>query len=100
MTEAGLSTALAGAVPPEAPVGPFLAMAMTRLTGIEDYEPADLTVTARSGTELAHLASALSDHGQWLPLDPPGAPRRTLGGLVAAGAVGPLSTAYGRTRSA
>jgi glycolate oxidase FAD binding subunit len=82
----------------EAPLGPFLAMGMTRLTGIEDYEPADLTVTARCGTELAHLASALAEHGQWLPLDPPGAPRRTLGGLVASGAAGPLSMAYGPTR--
>jgi glycolate oxidase FAD binding subunit len=82
----------------EPPVGPFLALGMARLTGIEDYEPADLTVTARSGTELAHLASVLSDHGQWLPLDPTGAPRRTLGGLVASGAAGPLSMAYGPTR--
>jgi glycolate oxidase FAD binding subunit len=82
----------------EPATGSFLVMGTARIAGIEDYEPADLTVTARAGTELAHLASALSDHGQWLPLDPPGAPRRTLGGLVASGAAGPLAMAYGPTR--
>jgi glycolate oxidase FAD binding subunit len=82
----------------EPPVGPFLVLGTARLTGIEDYEPADLTVTARAGTRLQRLDSALSDHGQWLPLDPTGAPGRTLGGLVASGAAGPLSMAYGPTR--
>lgn len=68
------------------------------LAGIEAYEPADLTLTAAAGTTLAELDAALAEHGQWLPVDPPGADRRTLGGLVATGAAGPLSTFYGAPR--
>lgn len=82
----------------EAPDRPFVVLSTRALDGIEDYEPADLTVTARAGTRLGQLATELSARGQWLPADPPHARRRTLGGLVATGAAGPLGTAYGAPR--
>lgn len=82
----------------EAPEGPFIVLSTRSLTGVEAYEPADLTVTARAGLVLADLDAELSRHGQWLPVDPPLAPRRTFGGLVATGAAGPLGTAYGAPR--
>lgn len=83
---------------PEAPAGPFVVMATERLSGVEEYEPADLTVTVRGGTSLAALAATLAQEGQWLPVDPPFAPRRTVGGVVAMGNAGSLGMAYGSPR--
>lgn len=83
---------------PEPPRGPYLALSTRRMAGVTDYEPADLTVTAGAGTGLDELARALAARGQWLPADPPRLPRRTVGGLVAAGAAGPLGTAFGAPR--
>jgi len=82
----------------EAPSGPFVVLGTERLDGVQDYEPADLTVTAGAGITLATLAATLAERGQWLPVDPPFAGGRTLGGLVATGAAGPLGTAYGAPR--
>ncbi|HSG07922.1 MAG TPA: FAD-binding oxidoreductase [Longimicrobiales bacterium] len=82
----------------EPPSGRFVALATHRLGGVHDYEPADLTVTAGAGVTLEALGATLAARGQWLPVDPPFAPRRTLGGLVATGAAGPLGTAYGGPR--
>jgi glycolate oxidase FAD binding subunit len=69
------------------------------LRGIVDYDPAELTFTARPGTPLAQIAAALAEHGQYLPFDPPlveaGA---TLGGTVAAGVSGPGAYRYGGVR--
>ncbi|MFQ5536638.1 MAG: FAD-binding oxidoreductase [Gemmatimonadota bacterium] len=68
------------------------------MDGILEYEPADLTLTAGAGTSLAEVAAAAAEHGQWLPFDPPEAAERTLGGVAATGAPGPLSTMYGLPR--
>ncbi len=100
-TDAGVGVVpLGGRTDPgcEAPAGPFVVLSTRRLTGIEDYEPADLTVTAAAGTTLADLQRALTEQGQWLPVDPPAVRDRTLGGLVATGAAGPLGTTYGAPR--
>jgi len=81
------------------PRGTFIVLSTARLSGVEEYEPADLTVTAGAGTPLAEIAARLGAHAQWLPVDPPSAPDRTLGGLVASGASGPLATGYGDLRN-
>jgi glycolate oxidase FAD binding subunit len=69
------------------------------LRGIVDYDPAELTFTARPGTPLREIAATLAQHGQYLPFDPPlvdaGA---TLGGTVAAGVAGPGAYRYGGVR--
>ena len=75
-----------------------IVLSTRKLKGIEIYEPADLTLTASAGTTLGELETAVSAHGQFPPFDPPHAPRRTLGGLVATGDGGPLSSSYGATR--
>lgn len=82
----------------EPPVHPFLALGTRLLSGVEAYEPADLTLTAWAGTPVSTLASVTADRGQWLPFDPPRFMDRTLGGLVAAGTSGPLSSAFGAVR--
>ena len=65
---------------------------------VVEYNPDDLTVTAQAGASLEGLAARLVPHGQYLPLDPPGGNRRTLGGLTATGASGPLRARYGTMR--
>ena len=47
--------------------------------GIVEYEPGDLTLTARAGTTLAELARVTRAEGQWLPLDPYGRADGTIG---------------------
>ena len=67
--------------------------------GIVAYEPSELVITARCGTRLADIETAMSGHGQLLAFEPPhfgdGA---TLGGTVAAGLSGPRRQAAGALR--
>lgn len=59
-------------------------------TGIVAYEPTELVLTARSGTRLRDVESALAANGQILACEPPHfGPDATLGGMVAAGLSGP-----------
>ena len=66
--------------------------------GVTEYEPGDLTLTARAGTTLAHLAQVCRSEGQWLPLDPFGSPDGTLGATIATASAGPLASAFGTPR--
>jgi len=79
--------------------GRFVVLSTDRLTGMEIYEPADVTLTAKGGTPLEEISDALRAHRQWLPFDPPGAAGRTLAGLVATGESGPVATGYGELRN-
>jgi glycolate oxidase FAD binding subunit len=63
-------------------------------SGIIDYEPTELVITARCGTPLAEIDAALAEHNQMLAFEPPrfgGA--ATVGGMVAAGLSGPRAAA-------
>jgi glycolate oxidase FAD binding subunit len=80
-----------------APIGEPLDM--TGLAGITSYEPTELVVTARAGTRLSDLESALDEQGQCLPFEPPRfAAGGTLGGMVAAGLSGPARASVGSVR--
>lgn len=68
------------------------------LTGVVEYEPGDLTMTARAGTTLAELDRVTRAEGQWLPLDPFGPSDGTIGATVATASAGPLASAYGTPR--
>jgi glycolate oxidase FAD binding subunit len=57
-----------------------------------------MTVTAQAGVKLADLAERLAEHGQMLPLDPPGMETATVGGVLAADVSGPLRHAYATAR--
>ncbi|MGN6484120.1 MAG: FAD-binding oxidoreductase, partial [Thermomicrobiales bacterium] len=59
------------------------------LRGVENYNPADLTLTARAGTTLEELQAELALHGQELAVEAPFAARATVGGLVATAFAGP-----------
>lgn len=82
-------------------------------SGIMDYAPTELVLTARSGTRLSEVNAALAAHGQFWPCEPPlfGGEEHageenageengdaTLGGAVAAGMSGPGRVAYGAVR--
>jgi glycolate oxidase FAD binding subunit len=78
------------------PDGPIWTLDVGGLRGVVDYDPAELTFTARPGTPLAEVEAMLAANGQHLPFDPPrlGA-SATLGGAVAAGVTGPGGFAAG-----
>jgi glycolate oxidase FAD binding subunit len=78
------------------PAGPIRALDVSGLRGVVEYDPAELTFTARPGTPLSELDEMLAANGQHLPFDPPrlGA-AATLGGAVAAGVTGPGGYAAG-----
>ena len=66
--------------------------------GIVNYEPTELVITARCGTPLAELESALAARRQCLPCEPPHFGAATVGGAVAAGLSGPRRAAVGSLR--
>ncbi len=68
-------------------------------SGIVDYEPSELSLTARAGTPLAEIEAALASQGQMLAFEPPHfAGGATLGGAIAAGLSGPRRAAAGAAR--
>jgi glycolate oxidase FAD binding subunit len=66
--------------------------------GIVDYEPTELVITARCGTPLAEIKSALAARRQMLAFEPPAFGEATIGGTVAAGLSGPRRAAVGAVR--
>lgn len=72
---------------------------VTAYSGLIDYEPAELVVTARAGTRLAGLEAVLNKNGQMLAFEPPHfGPAATLGGCVASGLSGPRRASAGAVR--
>jgi glycolate oxidase FAD binding subunit len=67
-------------------------------TGISEYTPGDLTLTAKAGTTLGEIRDAVSPHGQWLALDPFGSDDGTIGATIATASSGPLATRFGAPR--
>jgi glycolate oxidase FAD binding subunit len=70
----------------------------TALDRVTDYTPADLTITVEAGATLGAIQALLGRQGQWLPWQPAVPDTATLGGLLAAGASGPLRLGYGTPR--
>ncbi|MDQ1834058.1 glycolate oxidase subunit GlcE [Massilia scottii] len=68
-------------------------------SGIVDYEPTELVITARCGTPLAEIEAALAERKQMLAFEPPhfGA-GATIGGVVASGLSGPRRAGSGALR--
>jgi glycolate oxidase FAD binding subunit len=94
---AGAGTWLRAGRPPGTPP---VVISTARLSGVHEYEPADLTVGVEAGTPLADIAAALAEHDQWLPLDPPHAAGATIGATASLAAAGPLRHAFGTPRDA
>lgn len=80
-------------------VGGIDELALAAHTGIINYEPDELIITARAGTPLAAIEAALAQHQQMLPFEPPhyGA-SATLGGTIACNLSGPRRASAGAAR--
>lgn len=60
-----------------------VALDLTALDRVVEYEPDDLTITIEAGLTLAALQERLGEHGQYLSVDPPPDDSVTIGGLLA-----------------
>ncbi|MBI4638319.1 MAG: FAD-binding oxidoreductase [Candidatus Rokubacteria bacterium] len=100
--EAGLAVVPRGSGSAQAlgapPARVDLVLDMRRVADVVEYNPDDLTITVQAGLTAGALAARLRARRQFLPLDPPGAAARTLGGLVATAGSGPLRARYGSVR--
>ncbi len=68
-------------------------------TGVTDYQPSELVLTARAGTRLADIEALLAANDQMLAFEPPSmGPASTIGGVVAAGLSGPRRPFVGAVR--
>jgi glycolate oxidase FAD binding subunit len=75
-----------------------LALDVSAMNRMLDYEPRDLTLGAEPGMIYSDLNRTLREKGQFLPLAPPFPERATLGGIVAAGVDTPFRYAHGTAR--
>jgi glycolate oxidase FAD binding subunit len=62
---------------------------LSALSGIIDYAPAELVLTAHAATPLADIMALLAENRQMLAFEPPALPGATLGGTIACNAAGP-----------
>ena len=68
-------------------------------SGIVDYDPTELVITARGGTKLSEIESEMADAHQLLGFEPPQVgPDATLGGCIASGLSGPRRPYAGAAR--
>jgi glycolate oxidase FAD binding subunit len=75
-----------------------LVVGLKRLARIIDHEPGDLTATVQAGMLLREVQASLHPSGQFLPFDPTGYERATIGGALATNASGPWRQRYGTAR--
>lgn len=69
--------------------------------GIVEYEPNELVLTARAGTRIEAIDSALADNDQALGFEPPRfSPQSTIGGTLACNVSGPARPWHGSVRDA
>jgi glycolate oxidase FAD binding subunit len=75
-----------------------LVLDLSRLSAVVDYVPEDLVATVEAGFPLGALNGRLAERDQMLALDPIGGASRTIGGILAGNASGPLRYRYGTGR--
>jgi glycolate oxidase FAD binding subunit len=75
-----------------------LVVSLARLDAVVEYDAENLTVTAEAGLTLERLQEVVGERGQMLPLDQPGPPSATLGGILSANLAGPLRMRWGAPR--
>ena len=79
--------------------GADVLLATDRLTGVIEYEAAEGVCLVAAGTALDELRAIVNAAGWEVPLDPPG-PCTTVGGTLAAAAIGPRALGHGLPRCA
>jgi glycolate oxidase FAD binding subunit len=90
------------------PVAADVVLDLSRLSGIEFYEPEELVIKVRAGTSLAELREILAAKKQHLAFEPPdyaaffgnASATTTIGGIVACNLAGPRRIQAGAPRDA
>lgn len=90
----GLTQQQSGALPN--PIDVLLCT--SRLSAVEHYDPADLTVGLSAGCKVAQLASMVEKDGLLFAADVAMPEQATIGGMLATGMTGPLRHGYGGLR--
>jgi len=67
-----------------------LIVGTSRLCALTEYVPEDMVASVEAGMSLGALGRALAGPGQMLALDPPGSSSRSIGGVLATNATGPM----------
>ncbi|MCH7810326.1 MAG: FAD-binding protein, partial [Chloroflexi bacterium] len=75
-----------------------IALDVTALSGIVEYEPDDLTITCGAGMTLGELRQTTAAAGQMVAFDPEIADEATVGGALAADLWGPSRVSLGGPR--
>lgn len=75
-----------------------LIVSTAKMQRVLEYEPADLTCTVEAGVALHAFNQQAAEHKQFIPLDPFGDKRGTLGAAIATASAGPLRCQYGTPR--
>ena len=73
-------------------------LSLERMNRIVEYSPPDLTATAQPGVAISALNEIVKAECQWLPLDPPGSDRSSLGAIAVCASSGPLRLGFGSPR--
>lgn len=73
-------------------------VSMAALSGVIEYDPAELVLTLRGGTPLSDVLALIEGEGQMLAFEPWGADGSTIGGIVAAGVAGSRRVTAGSVR--
>jgi glycolate oxidase FAD binding subunit len=74
-------------------------LSLRAYSGVLDYEPSELVISARCGTPLSIIETLLAQHGQYLAFEPPAfGADPTIGGVIAAGLAGPQRARVGAVR--
>jgi glycolate oxidase FAD binding subunit len=82
-----------------APPGRYdVALSLKDMNQIWYCEPDDLVVSVEPGMKFGDLQHFLGRHGLWIPLDPGGGERGSVGGILATNSAGPLRLHYGAPR--
>jgi glycolate dehydrogenase FAD-binding subunit len=75
-----------------------LVVDLARLREVSDYVPEDMVASVEAGLSLAALGRSLAERNQMVALDPLGGSSRSIGGILATNASGPLRFRYGTAR--
>lgn len=75
-----------------------MALDLSQMSRVVDYEPDDFTISVQAGMTLAQLQQQLAANGQFLPLDSAHFEQATLGGICAVGRGGLRRNAFGGPR--
>ena len=75
-----------------------VALNLTRLDRVLDFQPADLTATVEAGITFNVLRDELRRGDKFVPLESPQPHRSTVGGILATGHSGPMRHSYGLPR--